>query len=74
MAYKLKATKKGDNIVIHKDSFEMILISLANQKLGIGCVNADALAGGKKAYDKSQKEMQEFIDDIYRQCETILYK
>lgn len=75
---KLKAKrigKNGRNIIIEKNSFEMILACLANQKfVHEAPPNGDAMAMGKKAYNKTQKEIQSVIDDCYRQMEDILYK
>lgn len=71
---KIKAKKEGNNIIIHKDSFEMILIALCNQKfINELPPNGDALSMGKKKYDKTQKDMQECVDGIYHQCMDILH-
>ncbi len=67
--------KEGNNIIIHKDSFELILTALATQKfVGEAPPNGDAMAMGKKKYNTTQKKIQKDIDNIYQQAIDILHK
>ncbi len=71
---KLRAQKKGDNVVVHKDDFEHILLCLCSQKfVGEAPPCGDAMAMGKKDYDKTQQGMQEVIDNCYDQCMNFIH-
>ena len=66
---KLDAIKENGNIIISEDSFEHLLACLDNQKFAHE-INADALTGD---YKKTQREIQEVIDDFNRQCRKLLH-
>ncbi len=69
---KLEAIKRDGWIIITEDSFEHLLSCLDNQKfVGEAPPNGDALAMGEEAYNNTQKEIQEAIDDFNRQCREL---
>jgi hypothetical protein len=74
LPFKLNAKMDGDKVIMGKDDFEYILLCLCNQKfVGEPPQCGDAMAMSKKAYDKSQNEMQETIDNVYDQCMNFLH-
>ncbi len=69
---KLDATKYGKHIRIHEDSFGHLLSCLDNQKfINEAPPCGDAIAMGKKAYDKVNAKNQAAIDDFNRQCRKL---
>ena len=66
---ELDATKEGGRISMSEDSFEYLLNCLDNQKF-IRDINADALTCD---YKKTQREIQEAIDNFNRQCRELLH-
>ncbi len=71
---KLEATKKDGYIIIAEHSFEHLLACLDNQKfVGEAPPNGDALAMGEEAYNETQREIQEAIDNFNRQCRVLLH-
>jgi len=71
---EVKKDNKG-NIVLSQDSFEMILMCLANQKfLKENPPNGEAFSLGKEKYDFIQENMQNEIDNCYKQCIDFLHK
>ncbi len=74
MVAKIIARKSGNDIIINKDSFELILTALASQKfVNETPPNGDALDMGKGKYNKAQRLIQKDIDDIYNQSSDILH-
>lgn len=71
---KLEAMKRNMVIWITEDSFEHLLSCLDNQKfVGEAPPNGDALAMGEEAYNETQIEIQEAIDDFNKQCRELLH-
>lgn len=75
---KLNARVVGKNVIISKDSFEHILLCLCSQKfIGELPVNGDsmaAMANDPKKYKNDQKEMQDTIDDVWKQGMDLIHK
>jgi len=73
---KLEAIKDGEgNIIISKDSFEMLLSCLDNQKfIGESPQNGDSLSVGEERYNKTQTEIQNLIDEYNKKCRKILHQ
>lgn len=80
MENKKKITGRvvGKNVIISKDDFEYILLCLCSQKfVGELPPNGDAMAemiNHPKKYKNSQKEMQEAIDDCYKEAMDIIHR
>lgn len=72
---KVDAHKDGKgNIIITEDSFEMLLGCLDNQKFIYEAPqNGDSLSIGIGEYNKTQNDIQNFIDDFNRECRNILH-
>lgn len=62
-----KAIKNPNGtITLPADDLELILLCLCSQKfIGEAPPNGDAASMSKSAYAKSQKEQQEFVDEVY---------
>jgi len=73
---KIDAKKDGQgNIVISEDSFEILLGCLDNQKfIGEAPQNGDSLSVGEEGYYKTQKNIQDVIDEYNRGCRDILHQ
>ena len=70
---KLEAIKKNGAILISEGSFQHLLNCLANQKfVGEAPINGDSVAVGKEEYYQVQNEMQDAIDDFWKQCMSLL--
>lgn len=69
-----KAIKNPNGtITLPADDLELILLCLCSQKfIGEAPPNGDAAAMGKSAYEKSQKEQQAFVDDVYHQAMDLI--
>lgn len=75
---KLKGRIVGRNVVISKDSFEYILLCMCSQKfvneLPTNGDTMDLKLNHPKKFKSMQKEMQDTIDDCYRDAMNILHK
>jgi len=66
---KLEARKENGGIWISEGSFEHLLNCLANQQfVGERPPCGDAVAMSPEEYATIHQEMQDVIDDFYRQC------
>ena len=61
---QLNAIKKGNDVIISKDSFEHLLNCLANQKF---------VAVPDKQTETERKEVQEYVDDFWVQCMDLIH-
>jgi hypothetical protein len=72
--YQIKARIEGENVIIEKESFEIVLGCLDNQKfVHEAPPNGDAMAVGEAAFNATQQDIQDVIDNINRQCRDILH-
>ena len=71
---KLNAYKDGKgNVIISEQCFDFLLSCLDNQKfVGELPQNSDSFSIGISEYIKTQKEIQDVIDDFNIQCRKIL--
>lgn len=68
------AIKNPDGtITLSMDDFELILSCLCQQKfVGEASPLGGAAAMGKSDYEKSQREQQKFIDEVYHQAMDLI--
>lgn len=73
--YQIKAKRKGNDIIIEAESFEMVLSALDNQKYIVEnpIVPGEKLHMGEENYKNIQERMQAHIDGVKEQCLKVLH-